>query len=246
MSFINFIDFIDSQLLLLANSSHSVWADQFMMMFSGKFIWVPMYVALVFIIFRQFGWRKALIVLVGVGLAITLADQICATLIRPYVERLRPSNLENPLSAFVTVVNGYRAGAYGFPSCHASNSFALVAFMSLMVPRRRLIVFLLLWAVVNCYSRMYLGVHYPGDILVGGCVGALCGAGVALAVRRIVGMPLPRWRNGAAVMHQTPRVTLVPQFSQLSMMPGGVSLRVSDVAIAVGFATVLVMAAIAV
>lgn len=240
------IEFIDSQLLLLANSCHTDWADHFMMMFTGRFIWIPMYIALAFIIFRHFEWRKALVVFVGVGVSIALADQICATLIRPYVGRLRPSNLDNPLSAFVTVVDGYRAGRHGFPSCHAANSFALIAFMTLLVPRRRLVWFLLIWAVVNSYSRLYLGVHYPGDLIVGAAVGALCGAGVAVAVRRLVGMPMPGLGNGE-VLHSHPRrLPLIPQFGILPSAVGGISLRVSDVAPAVGFATVLIMAAIAI
>lgn len=242
----NLIEFIDSQLLLLANSCHSDWADHFMMMFTGRFIWVPMYLALAFVIFRHFEWRKALVVFVGVGVSIALADQICATLIRPLVGRLRPSNVDNPFSAFVTLVDGYRAGRHGFPSCHAANSFALIAFVALLVPRRRLVWFLLLWAVVNSYSRLYLGVHYPGDLIVGAAVGSLCGVMVAVAVRRIIGMPLPRLGNGE-VLHAHPRrVRLLPQGGIFATDGAGLSLRVSDIAPAVGFATVLVMAAIAI
>lgn len=244
MSF-SLIEFIDSQLLLLANSCHTEWADQFMMMFSGRFIWIPMYLALAFIVLRHFPVKKALIVLVGVGVAITLADQTCATLIRPVVGRLRPSNLENPLSAFVTVVNGYRGGSYGFPSCHAANSFALIAFMMLVVPKRRLAAFLLVWAIVNSYSRLYLGVHYPGDLLVGAVVGTLAGVVTALAVRRLVGMPLPRLSSADEVLKSHPGpVRLLPPAGSL-VPAGGLSLPVADIAPAVGFATVVIMAAIA-
>ncbi len=112
------------------------------MMFSGRFIWDTDVCCLAFIIFRHFPFAAlSMIVLVGVGIAITLADQTCATFIRPVVARLRPSNPDNPLSAFVTVVDGYRGGSYGFPSCHAANSFALIAFMLLVVPRKRLAAF---------------------------------------------------------------------------------------------------------
>lgn len=244
MSF-SIIEFIDSQLLLLANSCHTEWADHFMMMFSGRFIWIPMYVALAFIIFRHFPLKRALIVLVGVGIAITLADQTCATLIRPIVGRLRPSNLDNPLSAFITVVDGYRGGSYGFPSCHAANSFALIAFMMLVVPRRRLAAFLLGWAVVNSYSRLYLGVHYPGDLLAGSIVGLICGGSVAIAVRRLVGMPLPRFGNGEVLTANPGRVRVLPTIGAL-VPAGGLSLKVTDVAPAVGLTTVLIIAALSV
>ncbi|MDE6588347.1 MAG: phosphatase PAP2 family protein [Paramuribaculum sp.] len=239
------IEFIDSQLLLLANSCHTEWADQFMMMFSGRFIWIPMYMALAFIILRHFSPKKALIVLLGVGVAITLADQTCATLIRPIVGRLRPSNPENPLSAFVTVVNGYRGGSYGFPSCHAANSFSLIAFMMLVVPRRRLAGFLLVWAIVNSYSRLYLGVHYPGDLFVGAIVGSVAGGVTAIAVRRLVGMPLPRLSSSGESLKSNPGpVRLLPSFGTL-VPAGGLALPVADIAAAVGFATVVIMAAIA-
>ena len=242
---LSLIEFIDSQLLLLANSCHTEWADHFMMMFSGRFIWIPMYVALAFIIFRHFPLRRAMIVLVGVGIAITLADQTCATFIRPVVARLRPSNPDNPLSAFVTVVDGYRGGSYGFPSCHAANSFALIAFMLLVVPRKRLAAFLIGWAVVNSYSRLYLGVHYPGDLLAGSIVGIICGGSVAIAVRRIIGMPLPRPDNGEVLSYNPGRLRLLPPTGVLSAS-GGLSLRVTDMATAVGLTTVVVMAALSV
>ncbi|MCM1029094.1 MAG: phosphatase PAP2 family protein [Pseudoflavonifractor sp.] len=237
-------EFIDSQLLLLANSCHSDWADQFMMMFTGRFIWVPMYVALAFIVARYFKPRKAIVVLIGVGVAIAMADQTCATLIRPIVARLRPSNPDNPLSAFVTVVNGYRGGSYGFPSCHAANSFALVAFMSLLVPRRRLIFFMIGWAVVNSYSRLYLGVHYPGDLLAGALVGAACGTLAAMATRLIIGMPLPHPANGEVLQSHPRHLPITP--SALRIAPvAGLTMSVSDIAPAVGFATIFIIAAIA-
>lgn len=240
---LSIIEFIDSQLLLLANSCHTEWADHFMMMFSGRFIWIPMYLTLAFIIFRHFPLKKALVVLAGVGLAIALTDQICATLIRPVVARLRPSHPDNPLSAFITLVDGYRGGSYGFPSCHAANSFALIAFMALVVPQKRLAIFLLCWAVVNSYSRLYLGVHYPGDLLAGSILGTCCGTAVALAVRRMVGMPMPRLGTVDSGVSESKRLRIIPSVSYLSTS-GGLSIRVSDAAAAVGLTTVIIMAAL--
>lgn len=238
------LEFIDSQLLLLVNSCHTEWADHFMMMFSGRFIWIPMYLTLAFIIFRNFPLRKALIALVGVGIAIAMADQLCASVIRPVVGRLRPTNLDNPLSAFITIVDGYRGGSYGFPSCHAANSFALIAFVALLVPQRRLCVFLLVWAVVNSYSRLYLGVHYPGDLLVGGIIGMLVGAGVGMATRRVIGLPRPRFVTHELIPAENKHLRVASTSGALSLV-GGLSLRVTDAAAAVGLTTVLIMAAIA-
>ena len=114
----------DTDLLLAINGWHNGYFDTFMYAYSGKWVWVPMYGALVYLLFRNLHWRTALLCLVGVALTITFADQVGASLIRPWVERLRPSNPDNPTSELVHIVNGYRGGRYGFPSCHAGADVA--------------------------------------------------------------------------------------------------------------------------
>ena len=188
---IEWLNSIDTQALLALNSLHAPYFDNFMMLFSGKVIWAPMYAALLFVVVRNFRWRQVVAVVLGVALAIAIADQVCASVIRPVVCRLRPSNLENPISSAVHIVNGYRGGAYGFPSCHAANSFALAAFMSLLFANWRLSLTLFGWAVVNSYSRIYLGVHYPGDLIVGALIGIVAGL-LAAAVARFAANRLDR------------------------------------------------------
>lgn len=183
-----FID-LDTSVFLYLNSLHNSYWDHFMMLFSGKFVWVPMYAAFLWLVWRCFSWKTALVVtLMGVAL-IALADQTCATVIRPWVERVRPSRLENALSEYVHVVNDYRGGLYSFPSCHAANSFAFAVFSLLIIRCRVWSVFILLWALVNSYSRIYLGVHFPGDLL----VGAVVGATVAVVVYRLSLLIARRW-----------------------------------------------------
>lgn len=162
---------MDADLLLAINGWRAEWADYFMFAFSGKWIWVPMYASILYVIVRNLNWKVALGCAVAVALTITFADQACATFIRPLVCRLRPANLENPLSEFVQIVNGYRGGRYGFPSCHAANTLGLAFFVFYLFRNRALTWFIMLWAVLTCYSRSYLGVHYPGDLLVGSFVG---------------------------------------------------------------------------
>lgn len=168
---IDWLNTIDTQVFLALNGLHAPYFDVFMKLFTGKWIWVQMYAAVLFAVVRNYRWRQTLAVLVCVALAITIADQVCATLIRPEVCRLRPSNPENPLSEMVHIVGGYRGGSYGFPSCHAANSFALASFLTLLFANRKLSLFIFAWAVLNSYSRVYLGVHYPGDLLVGAIIG---------------------------------------------------------------------------
>ena len=162
---------IDTDLLLAVNGWRAEWADYFMFVFSGKWIWVPMYVSIFYVIVRNFNWQMALWCVIAVALTIIFADQVCATVIRPLVCRLRPTNPENPLSELVQIVNDYRGGRYGFPSCHAANTFGLAFFIFYLFRNRALNWFIMLWAIVTCYSRSYLGVHYPGDLVVGAIVG---------------------------------------------------------------------------
>ena len=166
---------LDSSIFLFFNSHHNEFFDNFMSLYSGRFIWIPMYAALLIVMLRRFPLAKVLLLLVGIGATIFVADQLCASVIRPMFERMRPSNLSNPLSELTHIVNGYRGGPYGFPSCHAANSFALAAFAAIMLKQRGFTLFILSWAAINCYSRIYLGVHYPGDLLVGSVIGATVG-----------------------------------------------------------------------
>ena len=190
--FLQLLNEWDSQLLLAINGLHNPYFDTFMYAYSGKWIWIPMYAALVYVLFRNLSWRVALACLVGVALTITFADQIGASVIRPWVERLRPANLENPLSASVHIVNGYRGGSYGFPSCHAANTFGLTFYLMFLIRRRGFTLFMCAWALLTCYSRSYLGVHYPGDLLAGALLG-LCGAALMYGLFRwLVGYRRPQ------------------------------------------------------
>ena len=162
---------MDTDLLLLINGMHNAFFDSFMSAYSSKLVWVPLYASILYVIFRNFSWRVALLCVVAVALTITFADQVCSSAIRPAVERLRPSRTPE-LDGLVHIVNGYRGGRYGFPSCHAANTFGLACFLGLLLRKRWLTVYMVFWALLTCYSRAYLGVHYPGDLLVGALVGS--------------------------------------------------------------------------
>jgi undecaprenyl-diphosphatase len=164
---------LDGQLLLAINGLHSPFFDSFMMLYSSKWIWIPMYAALLYTMLHNLSLKMLLLGVVSVALVIAITDQLTATLLRPLIERLRPANLANPLSAYVHIVDGYRGGAYGFPSAHAANSFGLAASVWLLFRKPRLTTFFMAWAVLTCYSRAYLGVHYPGDLLAGAIIGFL-------------------------------------------------------------------------
>lgn len=170
-----FIESLDETLFLFFNGYHTPLLDNIMSLVTGRFIWIPMYAMILLILMKNFKPKHALIYALGIIVAVTVADQLCSTVLRPLFHRLRPSNPDNPFSEFAILVNGYRGGKYGFPSCHAANSFALATFLSLLIKRRRFIIFISCWAFINAFSRLYLGVHYPFDLLVGGVIGIMSG-----------------------------------------------------------------------
>ena len=218
---------LDSEVFLFFNQAHCPFFDSFMSLYSGKFIWIPMYAALLIVMLRRYPLIKVLFLLAGIALSITLADQICSSLIRPLCERLRPSNPDNPLAELTHIVDGYRGGAYGFPSCHAANSFALAVFAALMLRRRGFTLFIMLWAAVNCYSRIYLGVHYPGDLIVGALIGSAVGCLCCFGA-------LSAWRMFAA-RHRSDR-TQILHASDVALPRPLHSLNLMEI---VGFITVI-------
>lgn len=198
---IDYIVEIDTQIFLFLNSLHHPLLDTFMYCFSSKWVWVPLYLATFLMIMHYYGWKAGLILFGCTVAAVAISDQVCATFIRPVIERLRPANLENPISDMVHIVNNYRGGSYGFPSCHAANTFAFATIITLALPTRRLMFFLFGWALVNCYSRIYLGVHYPGDLTVGALIGSAAGLLCYAAFRTSVKLLLSNRRR-------TERITL--------------------------------------
>ena len=167
---IDFLNALDTQLFLFLNGIHSVFFDEFMFTFSGKWVWLPFYASLLYLFIRI--WKKDSIwIILALVLCIVFADQIASGILKVWVQRPRPSRAEE-LDGLVHIVNGYRAGKYGFVSSHASNSFGLALFCSLLFRKNKTYAWVLFaWAVLTAYSRIYLGVHYPGDILGGILVG---------------------------------------------------------------------------
>lgn len=163
----------DTNITLAINGLHCGYLDNFMMMYSGKFIWIPLYVSLLVIMFRNFPRRAVIYCILFAVLLITLCDQTASAVLRPLFDRLRPANLANPISPMIHIVDGYRGGRHGFPSAHSANCWSAFFFVAYVFRRRVLNFNLAAWAFLMCWSRVYLGVHYFGDVLCGMVLGFL-------------------------------------------------------------------------
>lgn len=181
---------LDSQLLLAINGAASSFGDCFMWNYTKTVVWVPLVLALLYVIVRNNKVRDCIVIIVCLALAFVIADQIASGFFKPTFQRLRPTH-DPDLAQLLHVVNDYRGGLYGFVSSHAANSFAAVIFCSLVIRSWKFTVPLTVWAVINCWSRMYLGVHYPTDILCGAIVGAFA-ALAAYSIYVLVQMKLTR------------------------------------------------------
>ena len=188
---LDYLNDIDADALLAINGLHDMFQDTFWWLLTAKWSSALLVLALLWILLHQ-NRRHALLVLAMLALTVLVADQVSSGLIKHLVERLRPTH-DPSLESMVHVVNGYRGGMFGFVSSHAANSFAVATLLTLIM-RHRLVAFsLFTWALLQCYSRIYLGVHYPGDIMGGIIVGVLAGWLVWCLMRWIQ----RRWRlNG--------------------------------------------------
>jgi undecaprenyl-diphosphatase len=175
---------IDTEVLLAINGWHAPWADRLMWIVSAKTTWIPLYLLLVgLLVWRYYKpamtsvkWLQkvpaCVVMIVVIGLAVGAADFIASGILKDWVARPRPSRVPE-LEGVLHLVNNYRSGQYGFVSSHASTTMACAVLFSLIWRNKIATVGLMLWVAINCYSRMYLGVHYPLDIIGGLVVGTI-------------------------------------------------------------------------
>ncbi|NLY25729.1 MAG: phosphatase PAP2 family protein [Bacteroidales bacterium] len=163
---------LERDLFFALNGSDSLFLDHVMWTISGRFVWIPLFLFILFLFFYKTPRKEALLVTLFFILLFVLSDQVSSSLFKPLFERFRPTHHPD-FKELVDTVNGYRGGRYGFISGHATNSFGLALFLSLLFRHRRVTLFALLWAALNSYTRIYLGVHFLSDILAGMAVGML-------------------------------------------------------------------------
>ncbi len=189
--FWNQVHQIDQQLTLTINSWHSTITDPIWAFFSDKIVWVPMYAAIIALLFWKLGWKKALIVIAGIGLTFGFCDQF-SNIIKYAVCRIRPVNDDFMIASGLHVLE--TGGGYSFFSAHAANSFGL-ATSSVMGLRaytgkpwwkKGYASWMFFWAAMVAISRIFVGKHYLGDVIVGSLVGLAAGMAFGILAYRII------------------------------------------------------------
>ena len=187
---------IDQRLFLFLNGLQSNFWDEFFWIITETKTWIPFYFFLFVKTWHHLSagyqvkmWKNLGMLAVAVGATITLADQTTSGFMKPFFERLRPSHdpVTAPFTEFYEYAKGhvYKGGKFGFASSHAANSFALFGLLSMIFKNKSITITLLIWAFFVSYSRIYLGVHYPGDILVGAMIGTLYGLLVGFLLNKL-------------------------------------------------------------
>ena len=170
------IEAYDKQLLLAVNGSDSLFLDRVVRTLTNAFTWVPFYISMLWLVIRNNEtMRKVLFVLCGAAICVILAGSVDDLIVKPTVARWRPTH-DPEIGMMVDIVDGYRGGRYGFFSAHAANTFGITVFFAWMVRNKVFTWLLVTWSLVNCYTRLYLAMHYPSDIIVGLAFGALAGS----------------------------------------------------------------------
>ncbi len=162
---------LERNLFFALNGSDSQFLDNIMWTLSGRIVWIPLLLFIIFILFYKTSYSGAIVVTIFFIFLFVLSDQISSSLFKPLFERLRPTHHPD-FKDLVDIFNDYRGGRFGFISSHATNSFGLAVFISLIF--KRLVTYsALFWASLNSYTRIYLGVHFISDIVAGALVGTM-------------------------------------------------------------------------
>lgn len=176
---------MDMQVLSLFNGSDNIMLDQMVQILTSGLTWIPLYVMLFFVVMRNNETMGQIALVVGSAIfCVLFADGLVDGIIKQLAERWRPSN-DPTFKYMVQVVDDIRPKGYSFCSAHAANTMSLAVFFSLLIRSKMLTITLVIWSLINCWTRLYLGVHYPSDILCGIIIGIIVGILVYLLYYKI-------------------------------------------------------------
>lgn len=156
------------------NGSHTAFWDNFMWLYSYKFTWVFFYLCFFIILIYKRHWKEILLIVFTISLLVLLCDQVSSSIFKPIFQRFRPTHHPEFMNEVVTVFD-YRGGRYGFISGHSANSFGFATLTGLIFRNYIFTFMIFIFALVTAYSRIYLGVHFISDVVVGALVGIIIG-----------------------------------------------------------------------
>jgi len=174
----------DKQAMIFLNNLGSSTFDPFWILVSEKWFWIPLYVIFLYFLYKNFNKKSLFYILLFVALGITASDQI-ANIFKFGFERLRPCH-DPSLEGLLREVKC--GGKFGFYSAHSSNSFFVATYLTILLGKKikQLPYFLFVWAAIVAYSRVYLGMHFPGDIIVGAIMGTLLALFFGILAKKVI------------------------------------------------------------
>ncbi len=176
---------IDRTVLAWFNGSSSLFLDQLVCGLTSPWTWIPLYLVLLWLVIKNSETTQQMMLIIGIAvLCLLLSDGVTDGIVKPLVKRWRPI-YDPAVRDTIDAVPGVVETRYGFFSAHAANTFSIALYLCLIVRNRTFTLTVMAWSLINCYTRLYLGVHYPGDVLVGLCWGAIVGTGCWLLYRHL-------------------------------------------------------------
>lgn len=161
----------DRDLFLALNFDGGRFLDEFFWIVTGKLTWVPLYLLIIFLLWRRYGWKYTLLAVVFIALAVVFVDHV-ANFFKNNVPKFRPTHTPE-LEGLVHQVHGYRGFRYGTVSAHAATTCVVMTFASTLIRRKWFTVMMIAWVVLVCYSRIYVAAHFPLDIIFGAIIGII-------------------------------------------------------------------------